>query len=307
MTLSLTRSALGLGRWYVRYVPGTLGKAPLIARSLNVGLREQPRHAVARTVFGDRFAVDTVDLIQRFIYMFGVWEPHLSHWLRARLRPGDVFVDVGANIGYFSVLGSRLVGASGKVVSVEASPEFHRRLLIQAHLNECENIRAVNCGVSDKSETLRFTLASSRNMGANSIVPYDGPIESTFGIDAHPLAEILTSEEVARIRVMKIDVEGAEGAAVRGLLPILDHLRSDAEIVVEVTPSRMAELGYSVTELIDAFKGRGFHVYRLANDYDASAYPATLRRASLAPVRWRGPVVEESDLVFSRVDADTLP
>ncbi|MFF2065840.1 FkbM family methyltransferase [Streptomyces sp. NPDC058200] len=303
---SLARSSLRPARWYVRYAPGRLGKASLVAQVLNAGLRDHPQRTVARTLFRDRFEVDTVDLIQRFIYMFGVWEPHLSHWIRARLQPGDVFVDVGANIGYFSVLASRLVGSTGRVVSIEASPDFHQRLLDDALLNKCENIRALNIAVSDKRETLRFVLASSQNRGANSIVPYDGPVESSFESDARPLSEILRAEEVARARIVKIDVEGAEGSVVRGLLPALDSMPADVEIAVEVTPRRMAELGESVTELVDSFKSRGFHIYRLANDYDASTYPATLRRAPLAPVRWHGPILEESDLVFSRVDAAAL-
>lgn len=306
VTPFLMRSSLSVARWYVRYAPGSLGKAATVGRFLNAGLRDHPRQAMARTRFGDRLHVDTQDLIQRYIYTFGLWEPHLTYWLRGRLKPDDVFVDVGANIGYFSVLASGLVGIGGQVVSVEASPTFHGILLDQARVNGCDNIRAVNAAVSDKRRVLRFNLASSQNMGANSIVPYDGPAESSFQIGAKPLPEILSEWELTRARVIKIDVEGAEGAVVRGLAPVLDRLRPDAELTVEVTPHRMAELGDSVEELLDTFERRGFHTYRLVNDYDASSYPGTLRRGPMAPIRWRGPVVGESDLVFSRVDAEIL-
>src|SRR5262249_8755716 len=138
---------------------------------------DHPRRRVVDTLDGTRLAVDTQDLIQRYVYLFGVWEPHLTAWLRGRLRPGDTFVDVGANVGVFSVLASRLVGERGRVVSIEASPVFHERLLRQAELNGCGNLRAVNAAVADSRRTLTFVLASSRNMGANSIVPYDGVAE----------------------------------------------------------------------------------------------------------------------------------
>lgn len=262
---------------------------------------------MARTRFGATFAVDTQDLIQRYLYLFGVWEPHMTRWLQRRLKPGDVFVDIGANIGYYSVLASRLVGGSGKVVAVEASPTFLGLLQRHARRNGCANIRTVNAAVSDREELLTFILASSRNMGANSVVPYDGPAESTFEIAARPLPDLLTEDEIARARVIKVDVEGAEGGVVRGLVPLLDRLRPDAELTVEVTPQRMAELGDSVEELLAALTGHGFHVYRLTNDYAAGSYPDALRRAPEVPVRWRGPVAEESDLVFSRVDAESLP
>jgi FkbM family methyltransferase len=296
-----------LGRAYVRRAPGSLGKSALASHVLNPYLRDRPRRRVVETRCGERFAVDTRDLIQRYVYLFGVWEPHLTHWLRRRLAPGDVFVDVGANVGVFSVLASRLVGEQGRVVAIEASPEFHTRLLRQARLNGCRNIRALNTAVSDGRTMLTFVLASSHNMGANSIVPYEGPAESSFAIEARPLAELLEPEEIAGARVIKIDVEGAEGSAVRGLAPVLDRLRPDAEITVEVTPDRMARLGDRAEDLLRTMTDAGFHVYRLANDYSPGSYPRALSRPPSAPVRWRGPITTESDLIFSRVDAETLP
>ncbi|MFE4174204.1 FkbM family methyltransferase [Streptomyces sp. NPDC056909] len=297
---------VSLGRGYVRHTPGALGKASVAARYLNPQLRKHPRQRVVRSRFGARFAVDTQDLIQRYIYLFGVWEPHMTRWLRGRLEPGDTFVDVGANIGYYSVLASQLVGDGGKVVAIEASPVFLQRLSQNVRLNELGNVRAVNGAVSDSRKTLTFVLASSANMGANSIVPYDGPAESTFDIEARPLGELLDSAEISTARVIKIDVEGAEGSVVRGMAPTLDKLRPDVEITVEVTPERMTQLGDSAEELLTTMRDHGFNVYRLANDYRPESYPAALRGAPVVPVRWRGPVVDESDLIFSRVDAERL-
>lgn len=307
MSNPTTEALVTLGRWYVRNAPGTLGKGTLAGRWLNPHLRDEPRRRVTETATGARFAVDTQDLIQRYLYLFGTWEPRMTHWLQNRLGPGDTYIDVGANIGYFSVLASQLVGPTGHVVAIEASRPFLDRVEQNARLNGSTNIRAVHTAVSDKDQTLTFILASSANMGANSIVPWDGPTESVFDIDAHPLPDVLTDEEIERARVVKIDVEGAEGSVVRGMAPMLQRLRPDAEVTVEVTPERMEQLGDSVEELLDTMRGAGFHVYRLANEYAAATYPTALHGASAVPVRWRGPVTGESDLVFSRVDAETLP
>ncbi|WP_329367150.1 FkbM family methyltransferase [Streptomyces sp. NBC_00669] len=307
MSNPTTEALVTLGRRYVRNAPGTLGKGALAGRWLNPHLRDEPRRRVTETATGARFAVDTQDLIQRYLYLFGTWEPRMTHWLQNRLGPGDTYIDVGANIGYFSVLASQLVGPTGHVVAIEASRPFLDRVEQNARLNGCTNIRAVHTAVSDKDQTLTFILASSANMGANSIVPWDGPTESVFDIDAHPLPDVLTDEEIERARVVKVDVEGAEGSVVRGMAPMLERLRPDAEVTVEVTPERMEQLGDSVEELLDTMRGAGFHVYRLANEYAAATYPTALRGASAVPVRWRGPVTGESDLVFSRVDAETLP
>ncbi|WEH28533.1 FkbM family methyltransferase [Streptomyces sp. AM 3-1-1] len=291
----------------MRHAPGITGKPGVVDSYLNSVLCTVPRRCQCRTRVGTRFNVDTRDLIQRYIYMFGMWEPNLTKWLSSRLKPGNVFVDVGANIGYFSALGARLVGAGGAVVSVEASPTFAELLRANLRLNRADNVRVVEQAVSDREETLTLVLASSANMGANSIVPYDGPIEARHEVPASPLASLLTEDEVRRARVIKIDVEGAEGKAVRGLAPLLGKLRPDAEVTVEVTPSRMTELGDTAAELLGTMAAAGFHPYRLPNDYSPGSYPAAIR-APLPPLRrLRGEVTGESDLVFSRVDADVLP
>ncbi|MFC9430077.1 FkbM family methyltransferase [Streptomyces sp. NPDC056987] len=296
-----------LGRGYVRDAPGLFGKGWLAARWVNPRLRDHPRRRVVQTRFGARFAVDTQDFIQRYLYIFGIWEPHITRWLQSRLKPGDAFVDVGANIGYYSVLASGLVGSTGRVVAIEASPTFHERVVRHVRLNECRNVRAVNSAVSDSRRAVTFVLASSANMGANSIVPYDGPAESSFETEAVPLTELLEPDDISRARVIKIDVEGAEGAVVRGMAPLLDRLRPDVEIAVEVAPGRMAQLGDSAEELLTTMRDHGFHTYRIDNDYLPDSYPLAIRSTSVVPERWRGSVLgQQCDLIFSRVDAEVL-
>ncbi|MEU2155435.1 FkbM family methyltransferase [Streptomyces sp. NPDC019396] len=307
MSTSVSEVVATLAQRYVRHAPVPAGKALLVSRYLNRHLREHPRRRVTGTEFGARVAVDTQDLIQRYLYLFGVWEPHMTGWLQRRLRPGDTYVDVGANIGYYTLLAAQLVGNEGRVVAIEASPVFHQRLLRNVALNEYCNVRAINGAVSDKEETLTFVLASSANMGANSIVPYAGPAESTFEATARPLPDLLTKDEVRQARVIKVDVEGAEGSVMRGMARMLPLLRHDAEITVEVTPDRMAQLGDSVDELMETMEAHGFHPYRLVNDYAPESYPAALHGAARVPERLHGPITGESDLIFSRVDAETLP
>ena len=76
------------------------------------------------TISGVRFSGNTKDTIPALLYYLGMVEDNLTYWFEEQLRPGDIFVDVGAHIGYFSLLEAQHVGASGGVVAIEASPHM---------------------------------------------------------------------------------------------------------------------------------------------------------------------------------------
>lgn len=291
-------------RTYVRYAPGRLGK-PQLAGYLSDYLKQHPLTATAHTRTGATFPVLTSDVIQRYLWLFGVWEPHLTAWMRSRLAPGDLVVDAGAHTGYFTLLASRLVGPAGHVVAIEPSPIFHRALRANIAVNGCSNVRTTHAAVSDASRQMTFYLERATNLGGTTAIR-PRIAEASFKADAAPLPTLLTTEELTAARLIKIDVEGSEAAAVHGLVPVLHRLRHDAELVIEVTPRTLAKQGRTVDDVLTPLREHGFHVYRLANDYAATSYPTALHRPA-PPVRWQQPVAEMSDLVFSRTDAATLP
>jgi FkbM family methyltransferase len=275
-------------RAYVRHLPGGPGTPQLAAR-LSEHLKHHPVTATVRTLDGTVFPVVTSDVIQRYLWLFGVWEPHLTAWMRSCLAPGDLVVDAGAHTGYFTVLASRLVGPAGRVVAIEPSPDFHQALMANITANGCGNVRTVNAAVSDTPGRLTFYLERATNLGGTTAVR-PRTVEASFKADAAPLPTLLTPEELTAARLIKIDVEGSEAAAVRGLVPVLNDLRGDVELVVEVTPRTLAKQGQAVDDVLGPLKELGFHVYRLANDYDPASYPAAALSVWLptgAPTRRR--------------------
>jgi len=144
------RASSPIFRWYVRHFPSVLTHRGVVRRT-DIALSHRDHRFVTRTIYGFRCAGTTQDLIQRYIYLFGVWEANLSSWIRSALKPGDVFVDVGANIGFFSLLASQIVGSEGRVVSIEPSPTIFAQLTANVALNRVGNIRLVNCAASDQS------------------------------------------------------------------------------------------------------------------------------------------------------------
>jgi FkbM family methyltransferase len=303
-------------RSYVRRAPGRAFKTALVRQVLEPSLRGRPRDFVAVTRDRVVLAGSTRDMIQRYIYVFGIWEPHLTEWLRRRLKPGDTFVDVGANVGYFTTLGAKLVSPTGRVVAVEALPETYdaltRNLARNVPRNGRSNVRALNIAAADEQGTLMLYGGEAHNSGTTSTIASSG-LHPLVEVAAMPLATALTDEELRTTRLVKIDVEGAESSVLRGLLPAIDLLPPVAEIVVELSPQRSTQVsaqmstptanagGDAVLELLTSHR---YVPYLLPNDYDPSGYIGFRPGAGLR--RFEGPVTERTDVVFSRFDGRLL-
>ncbi|MFN4017074.1 MAG: FkbM family methyltransferase [Reyranella sp.] len=285
----LHRTIIGL----VRRLP--LPAARFSFRAYNKALRTLRAEHLATTYFGARIHCNPLDLIQRMILHFAVWEPDVSRVIEQNLAPGDVFVDVGANIGYDTLLASSCVGPAGKVVSIEASPRTFALLQRNLAVNAASsNVRAVNAAVSDRPGTLELYEVNAANIGAATTLASRG---GTFvaAVDALPLEQILTPDERSRVRLIKMDVEGAEPAILRHLLQHLSTYPATMDIVVEATPDDDPEAWRDVFERM---RSAGFEAWAIDNDYELEWYlrwrrPSALRRVDTMPVR-------QQDLLFTR-------
>jgi FkbM family methyltransferase len=285
----------------LRHWPRRLGRER-IAGVLHRQAIAEPTVLEGRATWGGRFACDLRDFVQYHIYYFSLWEPNLTALLTNRLRPGDVFVDVGANVGYFSLLASRLVRESGAVVAVDASPTIFGRLRETLRLNRANNVRAVNAAVSDREGVLSVYAGPPSNTGMTSTLAGRGG-EYEADVRAAPLLALLTPEEAARTRLIKIDVEGAELPILLDILSNVDSFPDALEIVAEVSPSALSEAGTTLAELLDRFAERGFNWYLLDNDYGLGAYFDPQPRAA---IRGRTVPTEQVDIVLSRHSGDKL-
>jgi FkbM family methyltransferase len=289
-------ATIPLARACVRYRRAGPARERLWRDRVEPYLAWHSHHFSARTVFGARLRGDTQEILQQHVYYFGVWEPNLTRWLQARLRPGDVFLDVGANVGYFSLLGSRAVGPEGSVFAVEASPTIYERLCANLARNRTTNVRPVNRIVARDTTRRTVYMGPASHTGLTTIHADAGwPEEAET--ESAPLPEIVGAPAWSSARLIKIDVEGAEDEVVAGMAGALERTRPELEVVVELHPG-------SGAELFAVFRAAGFHAYALEIDYSPLSYtearPAPLARRLVEPP------ARELDLVFSRRDAETL-
>ena len=293
-------------RMYIRYFPLRFGKVTFFQRIAGPYFFMRPHEFSASTVHGVRVKGNARDYIQAWVYFFGLTEPSLTNWIEGSLRPGDTFVDVGANIGCHSLLASKLVGSIGSVVAIEASPSIFEVLKRNIALNRVHNVRAVNMAASDQRGVLKFYRAPSHDLGSSTTCPELGKegylLEAE--VEAAPLGEILSPTELSHARVIKIDVEGAEAAVVRGLAAVLDQCRPDLEIVVEIIPKYLAVLNKTFEDVLGIFGERGFHAYGLKSEYGPEPFLAGQPGAK--PTRIRQPITDDTNVILSRRDVDEL-
>ena len=245
------------------------------------------------TAWGGTLRCDPQDFIDQRILAFGVWEPQLTRVISQRLQDGDVFVDIGANIGYYAVLAGLKVGATGKVIAIEASPTIFKRLTENVAENAIEaEMRLVHLAVSDRPATLDFYRPTDTNTGRSSIFAGAG-MALEARVEARPLHQILTADELQRVRLVKIDIEGSEPPVVRAMLDNLHLYSGRMEIVVEAS---------ACTEwapLFDRFLAAGFEAWAIPNNYGIDDYMRH-RDDHADPVRIHALPGEQTDILFTR-------
>jgi len=256
------------------------------------------------TAQGWRISGNTSDWIQRTLYYFGRWEPNLTAWIEGRLGKDDVFIDVGANVGYFTLLAASLVGPRGKVVAVEAMPAIFEHLSRHVRDNQLTNVRLIGQAAvgPDSPQEVTMFWGDAGNLGSTGMRQRDGSA-GPIKVPASTLAAMLTDEECRRARLIKLDVEGVEAEAVRGLGLDSGRFNEQLELIIEIAlePEGLEQR----TWLMNYLSGLGFFPYVLpeSHNFRYYAYPG---RSLLRPRRLREPLTRMHNVIFSRIDAESL-
>ena len=187
---------------------------------------------------------------RKFAFMPQFFDPFERWLLRQRLKPGDVFVDVGANAGVYSLIGAASVGAAGRVLAIEPNISVLSRLRENATLNGFEKIIAVeNAGVSGREGVFDLTI-DAQNLGGSSLVEARGG--QVISVPCFPLLSLLQKRGIEKIDAMKLDIEGAEDIALMPFLAAAPKALYPRLLILENSPACWRG------DLPAALKGAGF-------------------------------------------------
>jgi len=181
------------------------------------------------------------------------WEPHITRYLKLNLGRNDIFVDVGANLGFFSVVCAPLVS---RVIAFEPVSISHRYCKANIELNRLTNVDLFQCGLWNEDTTANIKADPSSLMAAS--ISRDG---STFGVETIrcvSLDSMIASGEVRipRIDIIKMDIEGAEPFALEGMQASLEKFRP--KIVMELNRPALAGFDQTAADVWNFFSSRSY-------------------------------------------------
>jgi FkbM family methyltransferase len=181
------------------------------------------------------------------------------------LQPGMIFFDVGAYRGIFSLLAAKKLSSQGRVVAFEPSPRERRHFGMHIRMNGLKNIRVEPCAVSSASGTLEFFTVTSGHMTMNSLrrPPTECAVRKVT-VDAISLDRYLAEHKIARIDVMKIDVEGGEMEAFRGASELLNAIRPI--LICEVLDWVTKSWGYPARDIVRLLQEHDYEWFDFRDD-----------------------------------------
>ncbi len=197
--------------------------------------------------------------------MYEGFERNEIEFMKKVLRQGDTCIDIGANVGLFSLIASGIVGLTGKIISFEPSLVTYKRFIENIRLNKLTNIDARNIGLSDKKGTLKLNVLENGFDAWNSFVKVE---EDKLGNTTEVFVSTLDAELVNlnknKISFIKIDVEGWEKFVISGATQLLQHY--SPTVMMEFTETNTFSAGYMVQELYDTMESFGYEWFRIVNN-----------------------------------------
>lgn len=219
----------------------------------------RPRQLTQVQCHNYQLRVNPVDTgIAPFLLVHGVYEPLESTLVQRLVRPGMTVLDIGANIGYYTMLLASLVGEKGKVYAFEPAPDNYGLLCENVQLNSFENIAPIQQALSNQADGQLTLYLDSNNLGNHSVAQANVPSGS------QPVTvEITTIDNFCRdkrIDFIKIDIQGAEGLAFEGGWQTLE--KNKVDILMEFWPEGIQRLGVDPRQLLTRLQnGCGYNLF----------------------------------------------
>jgi FkbM family methyltransferase len=200
-------------------------------------------------------------VITTMMLFWGHFEPKETDWFVRLVEPGDTIVDVGANVGYYTLIGAKLVGEKGRVFAFEPDPVSFALLERNVRLNGLTNVVLERKAVSSEAGSIRLYLAAG-NKGDHRI--YQPSQEERAYVEVEAVTfDGYFADDSRGIDFTKIDTQGAEVVILRGMENTLRE-NPELQMAVEYWPWGLSDFGFQDEQLLGLVNAAGFRIFDLA-------------------------------------------
>lgn len=251
-------SALKLARaiGLTRYLRGILG--PVAGRLV---LKMAPGSGEPILVQGHQMILAAPSRFPPVAMAMDAYEPETTRLFQTLIKPGMTFIDVGAHVGYYSLLAARQVGEEGQVYSFEPEPVNFSLLVKNVELNEYRNISTISQAVSN-NKGFSTLFVSALDSGRNSVFHHGLPENGSVRVATTTLDAFLEEKGWPKVDLIKIDVEGAELDVLAGMTELLGKY-GDLKLIMEFNPALLQSAGVDPSVFLDAPGPGRFHIFAI--------------------------------------------
>ncbi len=186
------------------------------------------------------------------------YDPGFTNFIKSYLKPGDTFIDLGANEGWFSIHASAMVTSTGKIYSIEPQHRLKNVIEKNIDLNQMTNITVIPLAISETEMEIDITLSPSLNSGSTSIIKNS---RSKFWkkqkTNTKRLDTLFEDYQMGHVNLIKIDIEGYEFSAIKSMENLLKNKLVDT-ILVEFHEKQLSIMNTSEAAIIAYFKELGY-------------------------------------------------
>ncbi len=206
--------------------------------------------ALALTYYGCRLLIDTRNIQHMRIISHGCYEPAVAWAIEENLPKGGRMIDVGTNLGYFTLLGCKIAGPEGQVIGFEANPVIYEMMASSVFANAFRSrSKTFNHAVFNTSKTFEFTWDSAGHGGGRVVTNDKQNLDSnTVEVEAIKLDDFLQGDD-RKVDVIKIDTEGSDPFVIDGARVLLSE-NPGCVVITEWSPRFMSSRGFPTDDAI---------------------------------------------------------
>lgn len=193
-------------------------------------------------------------------FIAGCFEPNEFAFLDGLLKPGMTFIDAGGNEGLYTLFAAARVGPGGRVLAFEPSAREFSRLRENVHINHLKQVEAVKAALSDRGGTAPLRVAEDNHAGHNTLgdFAYNTATLHHEDVPLVRLDDAVRERNIARVDVIKIDVEGHELALLRGARAVLE--RDHPVLLLELNDGALNKQGTDAVEVVELLTELGYAI-----------------------------------------------